>query len=373
VRVLACLCAAALLASAVAACGSSSDGSQSTGSSGTASKGLYDMKVLFGSPPNPAIAAELIPQALGWFKQGGLNVDFQYASGSNIVLNYQLAAQNKVDLAYGSPEPLIASTAHKKPLGVVYAYNMVRAPMWYVTVKKDSPIKGYADLKGKKVGVNSLGSPAVNFVQAGLRQAGLPDDAASMNTVNLGPAAMKALESGTVDALSTFDFDTATIDAQMNPATKLRLLPRPSLAKDMIGAGIFASPSFLKAHRRQAIAYFRAVTKGEIFTEENPEAAIKLMWKAVPQSKPAGMSDDQAMKMQLPILKMRAKSQSLSFKPGTKYGEYTDTEWKAMVASMGLTKQVTDVSGFYDDSMVAEVNDFDQGAIRTFAKNYKVS
>src|SRR5580698_1337771 len=58
-------------------------------------------------------------------------------------------------------------------LKIRYYYDLYYANIWSVAVLPESPIKSLADLKDKKLGVQSMGSAGTTFARAFVHDAGL--------------------------------------------------------------------------------------------------------------------------------------------------------------------------------------------------------
>lgn len=329
------------------------------------------IRVLNGVPaPSPGIATNLIPLGLGYWKQEGLDVDIQFVNAVNIVQNFQLVANGHAEFALGSPEPVVSAQAAGTPLGVLYVYNLVRAPIWYVIVLKDSTISSIAELKGKTIAINSQGSPGKLFVQAGLGAAGIPASAANFVALGTGPALVQALNNKQVDAIATYDFDTATLMAKRG---ELKFLPRPAETAQLLGTGIAANPKYVKEHPKETAAFLRGLAKATVFARTNPEATIRVLWRIYPQARPANVPDDVALRDQLEVLKARNDHMKLELNnPDRKWGKFYDGEWAAVVKLLGLESRIKDYKAFYTNDLVDEVNRFDAKQIEDQARSYKV-
>lgn len=319
---------------------------------------------------SPGIATTLIPNGLGYWDQEGLDVGIEFVNAANIVQNFQLVANGQADFALGSPEPVVSAQAAGTPLGVVYVYNLVRAPIWYVMVPKGSPINSIADLAGKTIAINSQGSPGQPFVQAGMKAAGLSVTAATFVSLGTGPTLAQALNNKQVDAVVTYDFDTATL---MGRRGELKMLPQPAVTSALLGTGIVANPQFVKAHPKETAAFLRGVAKGTIFAQTNPEAAIRVLWKMYPQVKPANVPDATALKDQLEILNARMDSMKLELNnPDKKWGKFYDDGWAAVAKLLTFEGKFSDYKVFYTNEAVDEANKFDVKQVQDQARDYKV-
>jgi ABC-type nitrate/sulfonate/bicarbonate transport system substrate-binding protein len=86
-----------------------------------------------------------------------------------------------------------------------------------VFVRKDSPIKATADLKGKRVGVWSTGAGAFKAARVAIMDAGGPDVTKDSSMVQVAaPALFKMLQAGSVDAMINESSFTVRAGSQPN-------------------------------------------------------------------------------------------------------------------------------------------------------------
>src|ERR1044072_8938472 len=109
-----------------------------------------------------AAAPYAIATKMGWFAKDGIKVELVPMPGSTDCVK---AVATK-DVQYGLPsiEPL----AIIRPQGVKVKnyYTAYQANIYGIAVPDDSPIKTFADLKGKKIGVTSMASAGVIVARA---------------------------------------------------------------------------------------------------------------------------------------------------------------------------------------------------------------
>jgi NitT/TauT family transport system substrate-binding protein len=116
----------------------------------------------------------------------------------------------------------------------------------------------------------------------------------------------------------------------------------------------------------------RCIAQGTLFAMTNPEATVRIHWQMFPNSKPSGMSEDEAMQKALHVLKTRLSY--LKLEPGAKWGELPPPAAEAMVGFMRTTgelKEKLDPKDLYTNEFVAEVNNFDADAVVKAAKEAK--
>src|SRR5499426_3661736 len=102
-----------------------------------------------------------LPQALGYWKQEGLDVTVTSVEGSAAGMQ-QLAAGNLQIVSLGPEEIVIG---REKGIKIKGFYVQARETIYRLVVPSDSPLQKVADLKGKTIGVPSLASGSVPFAK----------------------------------------------------------------------------------------------------------------------------------------------------------------------------------------------------------------
>src|SRR5260221_13157621 len=106
----------------------------------------------------------------GYFEAEGYDVSLLAVGGSNESA-IQVSAGN-AEIGAASPgEALVGIQSGQ--LKIRYFYDLYYANIWSVAVLPDSPIKTLAELKDKKLGVQSMGSAGTTFARAFVHDAGL--------------------------------------------------------------------------------------------------------------------------------------------------------------------------------------------------------
>src|SRR5215213_8598128 len=204
-----------------------------------------------------AAAPYAIATKLGWFAKDGIKVELVPMPGSTDCVK---AVATK-DVQYGLPsiEPL----AIIRPQGVKIKnyYTAYQANIYGIAVPEGSPIKTFADLKGKKIGVTSMASAGVIVARALAANNGFNPDK-DVSIVVAGEAAQTAalLRNKQVDALSQFDTQYALTE---NAGAKLRMLDTSDIAK-FPSNGLIALEERLANNRAEAVALAQGYAKGTV-------------------------------------------------------------------------------------------------------------
>ncbi len=101
-----------------------------------------------------------LAKGLGYYEQEGLDVDIVPGQSSATVA--QLLLSGRADVGLAQPDPVMIQRANNR-LPLLSFYAVCRRGTNRFVVNPDSPIHSVRDLKGKKVGVNDLGSGGVTY------------------------------------------------------------------------------------------------------------------------------------------------------------------------------------------------------------------
>lgn len=152
------------------------------------------------------IAAITLPYAIalerGYFKDQGLDIDgFISSNGGGTSVRNMLA--NGLPFSELGLPAAIAAVHEEIPLKIVYAaVNNMGETSW--VVKKDSPVKTIADMKGRKMGYIGPQSATEVVAHLVLQRAGIANSVEFVPTGGQG-GAETALDSGAVDAIPLSD------------------------------------------------------------------------------------------------------------------------------------------------------------------------
>lgn len=307
---------------------------------------------------------------LGYFKAEDIEIESLNFQGASILL--PLVANKTITIGFPGPDPLILSNqAGRDPMPLKFFYNGARESIWEFLVPADSPIKTLADLKGKTIGVGALANANVPITRAMLKEIGLEVTRDySFLAIGVGPQAFRATLNREVDTYNTFDTNIAAFE---NTGTTLRRLPQEPRYRALISNGFVAHVDTIKEKPRLLGGFGRALTKGIIACETNPDFCVRNFYSYLPNLKPAGVSDQQVLEMGKHILASRMKTY-LAFPAGQprRFGEYSETSWKDFVTALydggELKSPDIDVSKLYTNEFVSEFNNFDLDSVKEQAR-----
>jgi NitT/TauT family transport system substrate-binding protein len=319
-----------------------------------------------GAPvPYTGFLSVYVGQQAGFFKEEGLNVEVRYASGGPQAT--QIVAANQADASLATVEPVI-NGYDKGIRGKIFARTNAEL-IYYIAVPEDSPIKTLADLKGKKVGVASFASAAVPVVKSMLRVSGVDVQSDTLLPVGVMDQAMTALNSGKVQALGLYD---GMYYALERAGFKFRYLHHPTLA-GFGNSGLFASNDTIKSKKQELCAFGRAFAKATLFADANPEAAVRLYWKAVPSAR-RGANDEEAMKIGLAEVKPMLRARFFKFPPEGKYGVIDEEGFKKYIdmnKQEGVVANAPPVDAISTNEFIDCMNEWNSADVLKKAKEWK--
>ena len=306
-----------------------------------------------------------IPMYTKCWEKEGVDVDIQLTNAS-AAMQSMLAGQ----VQFVNMGPAAAVLARAKGAPIKSVYLNLRENYNFPVVEESSPIKSIAEFRGKNIGVFSYGSQMVKIFKAMIAEAGMdPDKDVTFVETGAGAQAIAALKSNRVDVWGTWDSQIATGE---NAGLKLRKFSSPSAEKLSWGSGYFVRDDYVKSNPQVIAKVMKCIAAGTVFAMTNPEATIRIHWQMFPNSKPTGLTDEEAMRQALHILETRLNY--LKLEPGAKWGELPPASADAMVSFMrstGELKTALDPKDLYTNEFVTEINSFDSQAVVKSAREAK--
>jgi NitT/TauT family transport system substrate-binding protein len=316
---------------------------------------------------NTAAAPFAIAQKMGWYAAAGIRVQLVPLPGSTDCVKEVATG----DLPYSQPsiEPL--AIIRSQGVKAKTFYTAYQSNIYGIAVPVDSPIKDYADLRGKSIGVTTMGSAGVILARALAADAGL-DPQKDVRIVVAGEGAQAAvlLRGHQVDALSQFDAAYALIE---NAGVKLRMLDTSKIIH-FPSNGLLALEKTLAERPAEAAAVARGYAMGTVFAFANPEAAVRILWEQYPQTKPMGKDDAAALADGLTPLKARMPSLDLARAGVKRWGESVPAYYDAYVdflVKWKVVPQKVPASDLVTNDLIDAINQFDSADVTAKAKAYK--
>jgi NitT/TauT family transport system substrate-binding protein len=310
-----------------------------------------------------------LPKALGYYQQEGLDV--QVVPGQSSAAVAQLLLSGRADVGLAQPDPIVIQRVKLK-IPLVSFYAVCRRETNRIVVNPNSPIQSVHDLKGKRVGVNDLGSGSATYLRAALKQAGMSLSDVQLLSVGYGTPAFEALKNKRVDAEVTF---TGGIARQQVAGYALRVLPAPPSEADQYSYNLFATQSFLAKNSDVIARLGRATAKATVFLKVNPEAAVHAFWKQYPDRAPKDKNDPKALATDLAIIKaqivdMGADQLPVDFAWGSQQAPiFEKTEY--YLVNAGQIASPIAPTDLFTNAFAAQYNQFDHSMVVNQARNWK--
>ena len=330
---------------------------------------LQKLRLGFGTKVvSPMIANILIPEYLGYYREEGLTLEF-FPLGPNTVVLEQISSK-RIEFATGVPTVQLPIVARGDKLPTVNFFEFTYPFKYGLAVTPKSTVTSLADLKGKMLGVSSLGLTDFPVLKMILKRNGLdPDKDVNILAVGEGVPGGQALQRGAVDALFSYDTQFGQIEAV---GIQLRYVPLPPNVPMIGGFYLTARHETLQQNRKWAVGVGRAVAKGQVFIRENPRAAAYTFLQMFPEAAPRAASLEQQIKAIMIPIEKRSPFFSSYDKSISKWGEMSLGEFKEEVDFLGLTDKITDVAALFTNELIGEINAFDAEKIRAQARGFKI-
>jgi NitT/TauT family transport system substrate-binding protein len=161
-------------------------------------------------PPSTNNYPSYFASWLGFYKDEGVDVSISQVAGASKIL--EAVVGGSADVGGGVYEQTIQMAAEGK--SIVCFLSLLKSPNFAIIAGPG--VHNFGDLRGKRVGVSSVGSPSQFYLTYLLQNAGINPDEVSTATVGMGATAMAALEHGQVDAAVLFGSAITTFLAR-NP------------------------------------------------------------------------------------------------------------------------------------------------------------
>jgi putative hydroxymethylpyrimidine transport system substrate-binding protein len=211
----------------------------------------------------------------GYFQKAGLDVEI--LSPSETTDGLKLAAAGRVDMAVSYQPQATIAAASGLPLRVVG--RLVEHPLTTLLFLKDSGIEKPADLSGRRIGYTVPGLMDVLLAAFAKVNA-----VADYQAVNVGFAIVQSLAAGKVDAVmgpfktyETVEMSHRGLNAGYFELEKFGIPDYDEL--------IFVCGAQTLENRRADVgAFVAAVARGIQDVRHNPQAALELYFKAVPDA-----------------------------------------------------------------------------------------
>ena len=307
-----------------------------------------------------------IPIELGFWKEEGLEVEALAAPGAAAAIQLVVGGRATAAIANPSGEMI----AVQKGSTVKFYYSAQRGDIFGIGLPEGSGLNGLADLKGKTIGVTSFASGGTIYARGLLSQAGLTERDYALAEIGVGARAAAALKSGQVQALSMYDEAYAQLE---QAGLKMAKIIRDPRAKNYISGSIVVQNEEFAKRRNLLVGLARGIAKGQIFQETNPEAAVRIHWKVYPNTAPRGGVTQEEVDKAVEVNKASTRLVARNALGTNRFGDMPRErmeDFQRYLVETGVLPKEIDVSNYYTEDLIPEINAFDAAAIAALAKSY---
>jgi NitT/TauT family transport system substrate-binding protein len=352
-----------------AGCGGDDDagsgGASDAAPKASASEETRSVELLLSFPLGAVWLPLIVAQEQGYFTEEKLNVKFQETEGTQYVIQ-QLTAGN-ADIGFASAGGATLAYAKDPSLRVLGCKE--QRNIFSVEVPEDSPIKDISELAGKKIGIGDEGSGEGQMLKAIEKDFNLKMQYLPLGN-NAPQLAVDALKNGKIAAFSAGYSPIALVEAagvKLRDITPERYEPMPANCL-LVRQSVLEDPD----ERAVAVKIVRSLSRGARFATANPDAALDLVCKGVPEQC-QGEQRDSFAKVQV--------EQTIEHMQPIEGGPPLQVNPKGwdisadLLVSGGIIPEKPDMKAFTDSEEIRavqeEAQDYDVQAVEDAAKNYK--
>ena len=269
---------AASMALAAGCGGDDESGGGGSGASGEAGS-VKSGKVLLSYTESIYWMPLLVAKEMGYFEDEGIEVETEATEGSGFVTQQVIAGN--VDYGWAAAADDVVAFSKDQSLRALSCNPPQN--IFSITAPEGSEVQDVTDLKGKTLGITEAGGGEEPIVNAALGAADLQRnaDVKILPIGAAGPQSLNAIKTGKVDAYASSYPDISALRAE---GLKLADIT-PEEFKVIPGDCLLVKEDTLNdaGKREFAVKMARAWAKGAVFAATNPDAAIEIACKRVPE------------------------------------------------------------------------------------------
>lgn len=352
----------ALIALTLPMCGDGGDGGEAPDAD---ANDVQPARMLLSFPESIAWVPLLVGREQGYFEDEGISVSTEVTEGASFVIQ-QIVAGN-ADYGWAGGESVIIGAVQAPNLRVV-ACNQEQN-IFRIVALDDAGITSLEDLRGRVLGITVAGGGEEPMARGALADAGLADEVEVVPIGEAGPAALKAIQDGRVDAYAAGFADLASLRAQ--GATFVDITPE-EFARTPGDCLVVLEETLADPEKRDIlVALGRGWVKAAVFATENPEAALDISCSQVPEE-----CQDMAFATEFMAEALRL---STPLDPTVPIGGLDVEGWRITAQNLvdaGVIESVdvdaliqTLVESEEGEAVAAEIQDFDVEQVRQEATN----
>jgi len=220
-----------------------------------------------------------VAKAKGFYERNGLNVDIRPGRGSSFAAMTVGSGQEEFGVADAAA--VVTARAKGVPVVAVASFQQDNGAALFATEK--SGIQKIEDLKGKNVGLFT-GSTTTIFLQALLKKHNMSLDDVKPVTVRSGTDLPLVL-AGNIDAEVSIYSNELTAWKIEHPELKFRTWRMQELGFDTPGNSLVTNEDLIRTKPQVVRAFTAATVAGIEYAIKNPEEAVGILVKSVPELK----------------------------------------------------------------------------------------
>jgi NitT/TauT family transport system substrate-binding protein len=200
----------------------------------------------------------------GHFARAGLDVTVRGAQGTAQAMQQLITGEAQIIRAAPIDQMRLVQT-QKLPL--VAISTLYQSSNFYLISAKNKPITKAEDLKGKTIGVVSVGGTTSIYLDIMLKKGGLTKDDVKRETTGNGPGAFQLVKQGRIDAFIATHVATIPLERageQITYFSSDKYSPMPN-------QGYLTTRGFVEKNPDAAVAFIKAMkaSVNEILTQPN--------------------------------------------------------------------------------------------------------
>jgi len=224
------------------------------------------IRLPMGYIPNVQYAPFYVAVDRGYFREAGIELEFDYSFETDGV---KLVGAGELPFSLVSGEQVLLARAQGLP--VVYVMAWWQDYPVAVAAPADSGIRTPGDLAGKRIGIPGLFGASYVGYRALLHAAGLPDNAATLDSIGFNQ--VEALAAGQEEAVVVYaNNEPLQLAARGLPVNLIRVADYVQLASN----GLLSSEATLRDRPELVRAMVRATLRGVEQAIADPQAAFEI-------------------------------------------------------------------------------------------------
>jgi len=346
----------AMMAAAVlavgAGCGDDDDDGGEGGGGGT-QEIVYNLP----TPPSALFYPTLVAEELGFFEEEGVSP--KLAPAAEEISATAFLDNGDADVSFADVDEIILARAKGGEHQAIFSPQHQNTAG--IVVPEDSDIQDISGVAGKTVGLES--EESTRFLDAMLDSAGVSKDDVDTAVVGTsGPLIAKTLDDGKIQAYVGNASDFTALSA--NDVALRNITPEDVGRID--GNPMALLPDTLKEKREAIVGFLRAWTKGQYVGQINREVVEQIAREKVPAEWRNEASGEAALDLAITLMKPDDPERIGDLRPDV-WATGQDVLVRAGVIEEGDT---IDVQEALDDSLIAEINDWDRAEVEAAVEEY---